>query len=189
MKWVPSIDKTVSRLARLLNTLETRGSGGLHSACASCYQLYQKEHKFQWNSNRKNNTFFQENLLKKPSAKCLLPLFCSNFNVSKQSKWSQHFGSTCIYPTQIAKTLGLTSLRYRSDPFAWDQCLFDVDPKVISICDTYHTWVHGDVAINENGVHHGDALSWCLGINDCIRGIMKSQGYAVIAVLDYDIMG
>ena len=35
--------------------------------------------------------------------------------------------------TQIAKTDGLTSIRHRSDTFAADRCLIDVDPTVFAI--------------------------------------------------------
>ena len=41
---------------------------------------------------------------------------------------------------QIAKTLGSTSTRYRSDTFASDRCLIDVAPSVFAIWEIFLPW-------------------------------------------------
>ena len=41
---------------------------------------------------------------------------------------------------QIAKSLGSTSIRHRSDAFASDRCLIEVDPRLYAIWDEVYKW-------------------------------------------------
>ena len=46
--------------------------------------------------------------------------------------------------TKIAKTLGSTSIRHRSDTKVSDRCLIDVDPRVFAIWDSsFSLWADG----------------------------------------------
>ena len=53
---------------------------------------------------------------------------------SKKCWWTKCH-SVHQYPAQITWTLGWISIRHRSDTFASDRLLIDVDPRVFAICE------------------------------------------------------